>query len=257
MEQEFSNFIDWIGGKAGNAQQKELASKVKYLFILGDLVEGIGIYPGQEKDSRITDIYEQYRKFVDYMKHVPHNISIIICPGNHDTQRVAEPQPKIPDEMLFGLTDQPNVFNVSSPSIVRIAATPAFPGFDVLLYHGFSFPYYAGNIESIRMAGGLENTDNIMAYLLKKRHLAPTHGSTQYQLGYPKDPLVIKSVPDFFVTGHIHRASINKYRNVTLLNCSCWVSQTEYKEKRGLVPEPARAIYVDLKTRDAKILNFK
>ena len=95
-----------------------------------------------------------------------------------------------------------------------------------------------------------------MKFLLKRRHLAPTHGSTRYQLSYSKDPLIIKDVPDFFVTGHVHRASITNYRNVTLLNCSCWISQTNYQEKRGLVPQPGRAIYMNLKTRKPKIMNF-
>jgi len=63
-------------------------------------------------------------------------------------------------------------------------------------------------------------------------------------------------VPDFFVSGHIHRAAIKSYRNVTLLNCSCWMSQTDYQEKRGLAPQPSRVIYVNLKTREPKMINF-
>jgi DNA polymerase II small subunit len=171
--------------------------------------------------------------------------------------RIAEPQPPLPKELVAEIFDLPNLYFVSSPSHLRIGITKNFSGFDVMIYHGFSFPYFADTIESIRLKGGLENTDNIMSYLLRKRHFAPTQGSTQYQLGYDKDPLVIKVVPDLFVTGHIHRASIKNYRNITLLNCSCWISQTPYQEKRGLVPQPARAIYVNLKTRESKILNFE
>ena len=76
-------------------------------------------------------------------------------------------------------------------------------------------------------------------------------------MGFETDPLVIEKIPDFFVSGHIHRATVSNYRNVTLLNCSCWMSQTDYQEKRGLVPQPARAIYVDLQTRKTKILSFE
>ena len=96
-----------------------------------------------------------------------------------------------------------------------------------------------------------------LKYLLKRRHLAPTHGSTQYQLGYDGDPLVIEDVPDILATGHVHRISVDTYRNVTLLNCSCWISQTKYQERRGLMPQPAWAIYIDLQTRKTTKINFE
>lgn len=255
LKKSFETLIGWICQE--NGSQKELVSKIKYFFILGDIVDGIGVYPDQEKDLEIKDIYEQYSYFTECIKRLPQDTKIIICPGNHDSIRVAEPQPPLPEILVPDLYKMKNVFLVSSPSIVRIAKSKNFSGLDVLIYHGFSFPYYSDAIESIRSAGGLDGTENIMTYLLKKRHLAPTHGSTQYQLGYSKDPLVIRTVPDFFVSGHIHKTAIKNYRNITLINSSCWISQTDYQEKRGLVPEPSRAIYVNLKTREPKILNFE
>jgi len=71
-----------------------------------------------------------------------------------------------------------------------------------------------------------------------------------------KDPLVIDKIPDFFVTGHIHRTTAKNSNNVTLLNCSCWIGQTQYQEKVGLKPQPARLPIVNLKTREIKILKF-
>ncbi|MEM3373779.1 MAG: metallophosphoesterase [Candidatus Woesearchaeota archaeon] len=256
LKKQFENFVEWLKGNYGDENLKELSKYVKYLFIIGDLVEGIGIFPDQEKDLEVLDIYEQYSIFSGYIKKIPNHIRVIIAPGNHDSLRIAEPQPQIPKELVPELYDKENIFFVSSPSLVKIAKDSSFSGFDVLVYHGFSFPYYADAIEPLRIKGGLENTENILHFLLRKRHLAPTHGSTQYQLGYDEDPLVIKKVPDFFVSGHVHRASVKNYRNVILLNCGCWVTQTEYQEKRGLVPMPAKAIYVDLSTRETKILDF-
>ncbi len=257
LKNSFTRFIEWINGDIGSEEQKREVEKIKYLFIVGDLVEGIGVFPGQEEDLDKKDIFQQYKEFSDFINKIPERINIIISPGNHDYVRIAEPQPPIPREVLPELYKKSNVFFVSSPSMVNIGKTENFPGFDVLLYHGFSFPYYGSNISSIRFSGGLEATDKIMSYLLKKRHLAPTHGSTQMQMGFEEDPLVISKVPDFFVSGHVHRATVNKYKNITLLNCSCWISQTDYQEKRGLVPEPARAIHVDLSTRKTKILSFE
>jgi len=256
LKEPFEKFIDWLCGKAGTEAQKETVKKIKYLFILGDVVDGIGVYPNQEKDLEIKDIFEQYSIFSEHIKKIPKHINIIISPGNHDSLRIAEPQPPLPKELTPELYNLENVYFVSNPSIIKIGTTANFSGFEVLIYHGFSFPFYADTIESIRLKGGLDNTENIMTYLLKKRHLAPTHGSSQYQLGYPKDPLVITKVPDFFVSGHIHKATVKNYKNVTLINSSCWIAQTEYQENRGIVPHPARVIYIDLKTREPKILNF-
>lgn len=256
LKEGFEKLIQWINGEIGSEEQKKIVKKIKYIFIIGDLVEGIGIFPGQQNDLEIEDIYDQYKEFTKYISRIPNDKTIIICPGNHDSVRIAEPQPIISKEYLPELHEKTNIIFVSSPSFINIGSNEEFIGFDILIYHGYSFPYYASNIESLRTSGGLEATENIMEYLLKKRHLAPTHGSTRFQLGYDEDPLVIKDLPDFFVTGHIHRAAIRNYRNITLLNCSCWVSQTDYQEKRGMVPQPCRAIYVDLKTRESKIINF-
>jgi hypothetical protein len=41
-----------------------------------------------------------------------------------------------------------------------------------------------------------------------------------------------------------------------MLNCSCWFPQSDYQEKRGLVPEPSKAMVVNLQTRDVKVINF-
>ncbi|MEK6856826.1 MAG: DNA polymerase II small subunit, partial [Nanoarchaeota archaeon] len=134
-------------------------------------------------------------------------------------------------------------------------ATKDFPGFDVLIYHGSSFTYYADAIDEIRLKGGVTRADLVMRFLLRKRHLAPTHTSTLYLAG-SKDNLVINKVPDFLVSGHIHRCTVSSYNNILMLNCGCWFPQSDYQEKRGIEPEPARAIVVNLHTLDCKIIYF-
>jgi len=71
-----------------------------------------------------------------------------------------------------------------------------------------------------------------------------------------KDNLVIEKTPDFFATGHIHRVSTSSYNNVTMLNCSSWLSQTDYQEKVGLEPQPGRVILTNLQTREIRVLKF-
>jgi DNA polymerase II small subunit len=253
---EFNRMIKWLKGEFGNEKQREEAKKIKYLFLIGDLVDGVGIYPNQEVDLEIKDIYEQYEKMASYLKKIPQDIKIIIVAGNHDAVRIPEPQPKLPNDFAKSLWDLPNVTMVSNPSLIKIAANDNFEGFLVYLYHGFSMPFYAENVEIIRQKGGLENVESIMQFMLKKRHVAPTHASTQYVPDERDDFLVIKKVPDFFITGHIHRAIIANYKNITLVNGSTWIGMTDFQEKVGLKPLPARVPIINLKTRKGKIMRF-
>ena len=95
------------------------------------------------------------------------------------------------------------------------AKTDDFPGFNLLLYHGGSLIYYSENVPSIRKAGGQKAVNQTMKFLLQRRHLAPSHGSTLYIPDPEKDFLFIDTIPDFFITGHIHRANIDSYKNIT------------------------------------------
>ena len=170
--------------------------------------------------------------------------------------RITEPQPPIYQDFASAIWKLKNVTLVSNPALINIHASEKFPGFDVLMYHGYSFIYYADNVESIRSEGGVDRSDLIMKFLLKRRHLAPTHSSTLYVPDANSDPLVINKVPDFFVTGHIHKAMAANYRNVTTICGSCWQEKTSFEEKLGLHPEPTRVPIINLQTREIKILRF-
>ena len=247
---EWNDFTNWLRSDA------EDAKKVKYIFIVGDIIEGVGIYPNQEHDLAVVDVTDQYDLAAKYLKQIPSDIPIIITPGNHDTARLAEPQPPIPKKYAHSLLDLPNIVSVSSPSYVRFHKTDNFPGFVVLLYHGISFFYYINNVESIRKEGGIDRPELIMEFLLKRRHMAPAHGSTQMVPDPLEDEMLIDIIPDFFITGHIHKSAISKHRGVTLMNCSCFVDVTDYQKKQGMVPDLAKVAVTNLKTREVKIIDF-
>ena len=253
---DFMKFIMWLRGEYGTGQQREIANKIKYLFVTGDVVEGVGIYPGQEEDLDIKDIYDQYEEATKYFKMIPEKIKIIICGGNHDAMRMSESQPVFDKNISKGFYEIPNMIIVSNPALVNIHSSEGFPGFDVLMYHGASFPYFADNVPSIRDKGGIFRCDLIMKFLLQKRHLAPSHSSTLYIPDESSDHLVIEKVPDIFVSGHIHQITVSNYRNVSLINSSCWVVQSEDNAKRGIVPHPAKIPLINLKTREIKIMDF-
>ena len=256
LYEDFNRFIKWLNGNTGSDKQKEISSKVKYAFIAGDLVDGCGVYPDQEKELDIDDIYRQYAACADLLSQFPKEVQIILCPGNHDAMRIAEPQPPLYTDFAKPIYALKNTTIVSNPAIVNIHSSENFSGFDVLLYHGYSFDYFVSNVDSIRTKGGYDRADIIMKFLLKRRHLAPTHTSTLYIPDTNRDPLVIEKIPDFFATGHIHKSIVANYRNITLVSGSCWQSKTAFQEKVGHNPEPSRVPAINLMTREAKILKF-
>lgn len=256
LRDDFMKFVMWLKEEYGTEQQRETARKVKYLFITGDVVEGVGIYPGQEEDLEIKDIYQQYEEATKYLSMIPQRIKIIICGGNHDAMRISEPQPQFDPKISKGFYEIPNMVIVSNPAMVNIHSSEDFPGFDVLMYHGFSFPYFADNVTSLREKGGIARCDLIMKFLLQRRHLAPSHNSNLYVPNEEYDPLVIENIPDLFISGHIHQITVGNYRNISLINSSCWVVQSEDNAKRGIIPHPAKIPIMNLKTREVKIMNF-
>lgn len=254
---EFDFFIQWLHGNVGSPAHKHIAQKVKYLFIAGDLIEGVGIYPGQEDDLSIKDVKQQYAEFARHISQIPHHIQIVMCPGNHEAGRLAEPQFNLYEDFTDDILALPHIHFVSNPSYVRIHRSKNFPGFTVLLYHGFSFIYYGNQVPSIFEQGGVNRPDLIMKYLLTRRHLAPTHTSNLYIPDPIEDPLVIREIPDFFISGHTHHAVQDTYRGVTMINCSCWVPTTDYQRQSGLDVNPGKVPIVNLQTRQVKMLSLR
>ena len=258
MAQEFDKFLQWLNGEVGNEEHKQLAKKVKYIIVAGDVVAGVGVYPGQEEDLAISDIKEQYRECARLLAKVPERIKIIIAPGNHDAVRISEPQPILNNSWAKPLTELKNAILVSNPAIVNIHSSAEFPGFNVLIYHGYGFDDYGENVYSIKNHGRQlsDRADLIMKFMLQARHLAPTYGSTLY-IPEAKDNLVIDLVPDIFVSGHIHKAAVASYRGVLMVCGSCWQPKTDFQEKLGHDPDPCIVPIIDLETRKITMLNFK
>ncbi len=256
MPDEFNRFLSWVNLETGSQGQKRVAEKLKYIIIAGDIVDGIGIYNSQQAELSITDPVKQYEECAKFLSEIPNHIKVVIAPGNHDAIRMAEPQPPLNNQFTAPLKRLRNVLLVSNPATVKIGIKENFPGFNCLIYHGYSFDHYIANVDSIRRSGGYDRADLIMKFLLKRRHLAPSHTSTLITPTPDYDALFIDPIPDFFITGHVHRASISNYKSTTLINCSCWQSMTSFQERLGHNPQPARLPIINLKTRDASIIKF-
>jgi len=245
MENEWQAFLRWINGELGNSRQKDVAGRIKYLVIPGDVVDGIGIYPNQEEELAITDVYRQYEALAEQFQLLPDHISIVMQPGNHDAVRPAEPQP----------TFEKEIQDLFSGKDIKFVGNPCYlslHGVEVLSYHGQSLLDFATNIQYLNYNEPVET----MKVMLRKHHLAPTYGGYTPLAPEHSDYMIIDRVPDVFVTGHVHKAMIDDYRGVTLINASSWQSQTSYQKRLNFIPDPAKLPIVDLKTGNVTMMDF-
>ena len=224
----------------------EEAKRIKYIFICGDVVDGVGIYPGQEKDLRIKDVYKQYEKARDLLLEIPEHIKLIIAPGNHDMVGIPEPQPPLKNTPLSEL---PNAVLVSNPCYVKLHNR-----LKILMYHGYSYDGIIQGIPSLRKSG-YQNPSLPMLEVLKRRHLSPRTEDTLI-IPNSQDHLVIKEIPDIFHSGHLHTTSVMNYKHVTLINSGTFQAQTEYQKMLGHIPHPGIITLVNLQTREVRLINF-
>ncbi len=244
--QAFRRFILWLRGKYGTPEMREIAGKVKYLLVAGDIVDGVGIYPDQQKELTIRDVHKQYNFAAKYIEKIPGYIEIVLSPGNHDAARKSQPQPAIPEGYLTAIKDKPNIHSVSSPCYLSLH------GVEILMYHGVSLN------DIIGVVPGMDNDhpERAMRLLMQGRHLAPMYGGKTMLSPENRDYLVIDRVPDIFHAGHIHVNGLCNYRGVLVVNSGGWQEQTDYMEKLGLVPTPGQVPVINLQTMETRVLDF-
>ncbi|MDR3292182.1 MAG: DNA-directed DNA polymerase II small subunit [Methanobrevibacter sp.] len=236
LDDAFSNFIKWIN-------EDGIGDDVKYLIIAGDLVDGIGIYPNQDKELAIKDIAQQYEEAARYLGDIRSDVKIILGPGNHDASRVAEPQTAIPEKYAKSLYQLNNVNFVSNPAVVDIE------GFNTVIYHGRGFDDLAMTIKGMSH----EKNDLLMEEMLKMRHLAPIYGERTPLASELEDYLVINKTPDILHTGHVHINKYKLYNGIHLINSGTFQTQTEFQKVHnitptaGIVPILHRGNYKELK----------
>lgn len=251
LEKEFLRFIKWLNCEEGDEKQREIARKVKYLFLTGDSIDGVGVFPNQEQFLNIKDMRSQYKKLVEYLKLIRKDIQIIMSPGQHDAVWVGEPQPIVEESWSDGLHQIQNLTLVPNPCLVEIDG-----GFKILMYHGASMHGIIEEIPEIRLKYGHDSPTRVVKEMLKRRHLSPMHGHCDYIPTEKKDNLVIDIVPDIVSTGDQHRSEVSNYNNILLIASSCWQEKTPFEEKVGNNPDPCKVPLFNLKTREVKILDF-
>jgi DNA polymerase II small subunit len=233
MEREWGRFVEWV--EQCDAQ---------YLLIAGDLVDGIGVYPNQDAELVIKDIYEQYAALGEMLSTLPHQIRIVLSPGNHDIVRGVEPQPTIPEP--FRKSFPKNCVWVENPSLLSLQ------GVRVLMYHGRSIDDMIGLIPDASYA----HPQQMMEEMLRRRHLALTYGKRVSLAAEKMDRLIIDPIPEVFHTGHVHTSGITTYRGVLGINAGAWQSQTVFQRQMNIRPTPCQAVILDLQSLQPKVLDF-
>ncbi len=232
-------FADWL--------HTDNAEGVEYLLIAGDMVEGVGVYPDQDEELDVIDVYDQYERFSEYLKEVPGDMEIVMIPGNHDAVRLAEPQPAFDSELRQTMSAHDARFT-SNPSLVTIE------GVSVLMYHGVSLDEVIAELPDEKAS--YDEPHKAMYQLLKKRHVAPQYGGHTRLAPEKQDYLIIDEVPDVFHAGHVHKLGYGKYHNVLTINSGCWQAQTDFQKSVNIDPDAGFAPIVDLETLELTVRSF-
>jgi len=243
LHEEFQKFVSWLSGKMGDPY---ITKRIRYLVIAGDIIDGIGVYPGQDRDLEISDVASQYKYASDLLKMVPDNIKIIIIPGNHDVSRQALPRPPIPRKYCEELYEMDNVKMLGDPCFISLH------GVKVLISHGKSLDDILSTIPGLSFSRPTEG----MKLLLNARHLSPMYSRRTPLAPEFEDRLVIEDIPDIFHSGHIHTVDSEIYRGILLLNSGTWQGQTPYQASRGILPISAIVPIVNLSTMETITRNF-
>lgn len=242
LDKHFARFLQWMNGEVD--YKKSTAEKIRAIVIAGDLVDGIGVYPNQQKELIVDDIYKQYDMLFEYLDKIPDYVQIFILTGNHDAVQRAEPQPTLPSEFLKKL-DKNSMHLVSNPGYITVE------GLRILGYHGTSLDSVIQGIPGCSYS----KPEDAMVEVLKRRHISPIYGDNPIVPGRT-DPMVIEDVPDILHMGHLHKNGYSEYHGTVVVNSGTWQARTSYQAKLGHMPTPAVLPVYDAKNGGISVIDF-
>jgi DNA polymerase II small subunit len=232
MEKEFGELVSWL------SSSDPIAKKIRFVLVCGDVVDGVGIFPNQDKELLLMDIGQQMAKAAQMLDKIPKHIKVFIIPGNHDPGRRALPQPAIPEKHNLDLWNRENFFMIGNPSMISLN------GVKVLMFHGQSLDDVVGTTPGLNYS----QPAKAMRTLLKARHLSPIYGKRTPIAPETEDMMVIDEIPDIFHSGHIHVVDLDMYKGTLIVNSGAWQTQTAYQASVGITPTPGIAVIVNLAT---------
>lgn len=243
MEKEFHRFLEWLNGNLGD---KDIVSKIKYICICGDLIDGIGIFPNQDKELLEKESNLQMEHAINILSKIPKHMKIFLIPGNHDLGRRALPQPAIPKKYAEKLYSLENISMLGNPCMINM------DGIKTLMFHGQSLDDVIATIPGLSYSKPAE----AMKILLKSRHLSPIYGHRTPIAPELEDMMVIEEVPDILHSGHVHVIDVDSYKGTLIVNSGAWQTQTPFQQTMGITPTPGIAIIINLETLKPYQINF-
>ncbi len=230
MEKQFNDFLNWL------SSDDDMVRKIKFVCIAGDIVDGIGIYPNQDKELVDLDINRQMSYAAALLQKIPKRMHVFLIPGNHDPGRRALPQTALTNLREFQPLE--NFSIIGNPSFVELNKVK------LLMFHGQSLDDVIATVPGLSYSKPVE----AMKILLKSRHLSPIYGNRTPIAPESEDMLVIDDVPDIFHAGHVHITEVGRYKGTLIVNSGAWQKQTKFQEMMGLTPTPGISILVNLAT---------
>ncbi|MGN6623802.1 MAG: DNA-directed DNA polymerase II small subunit [Candidatus Nitrosocosmicus sp.] len=244
MEKEFQSFLEWLNGS--DKDNRDIISKIKYICICGDLIDGIGIFPNQDRELLEKDSYSQMDHAIKILSKIPRHMKVFLIPGNHDLGRRALPQPAIPKKYAEKLYSLANVTMLGNPCMLSME------DIKILMFHGQSLDDIIASIPGLSYSKPAE----AMKILLKSRHLSPIYGQRTPIAPEKEDLMVIEEVPDILHSGHVHVIDVDSYKGTLLVNSGAWQSQTPFQQTMGITPTPGIAIAINLSTLKPYKIDF-
>jgi DNA polymerase II small subunit len=241
METEFIRFLSWL-----SSTEDELVRKIRFLCVGGDLIDGIGIFPNQDKELLELNTNKQMTHAIDLLAKIPKHIKVFIIPGNHDPGRRSLPQPSLPRKDADRLYSFENFTMLGNPAFLELN------GVKILMYHGQSLDDIIATTPGLSYSKPAE----AMKVLLKARHLSPIYGQRTPIAPEKEDMMVIADVPDVFHSGHVHVIDVKNYRGTLIVNSGAWQAQTKFQQTMGIVPTPGFAILINLATLQPFQIDF-
>lgn len=236
---KISRFIQYV---------KEKSKDIKAIVINGDLLDGIGVYPEQEKEQLVLEgkllcspiLQAEFMKKV-FLDNLPVEIPIFILPGNHEVPFV----PSVYPQYIFQqMSLPPNIHFVSNPSWLNIG------GISILLYHGNTLVSMA-----TRVGIKISELSKVVTVTLRKRHLGCSQGDRQAKImPSEEDYLYIHKVPDIVVVSHTHMAFTSEYKNIKIVNPGTFQGATPYTIRMGVDVTPPSFARLSLSTKEVEIV---
>ncbi|MDG6977500.1 MAG: DNA-directed DNA polymerase II small subunit [Nitrososphaerota archaeon] len=243
LAEDFKRFLAWLNGKMGD---QAIVDRMRYVVVAGDVVDGVGVYPGQESQLSERNLRGQYALAGEYLKQIPKHMKLLIAPGNHDPVRQALPQPAVAPDVAGPLYELTNAVHLGGPANVKL------DGVNFLIYHGRSLDDIIATVPELTY----DRPVDAMEVLLKARHLAPTYGKRTALSPELRDMMVIDPVPDVFHAGHVHTLDIGNYRGTLVVNSGTFQAQTPFQANMGLEPISSIVPILDLSTLEIEKRNF-